>query len=1196
MGPMKLEQLLSQKILILDGAMGTMIQSHKLAEADYRGETFKEHPIPLKGNHDLLNLTRPDIVRQIHAQYLEAGADIIETNSFNSNTISLADYQLEHLVYQLNLSAARLAKEQAIKYSSSEKPRFVAGSIGPTNKTASISPDVSDPAYRAVSFDQMVEVYHQQMKGLIDGGVDLLLIETVFDTLNCKAALFAASKYFNRSIPVMVSVTITDKSGRTLSGQTLEAFVHSIAHYPLLSLGINCSFGADLMFPYVKQLAQVSPFYLSVYPNAGLPNQFGQYDHSPAHMQRILEQMANENLLNIVGGCCGTTDKHIAQIAPLADQYSPRPLPALSPATHYSGLETLNIYPGSNFINIGERTNVAGSSKFKKLIQSNDFEQALSIARQQIEDGAQIIDINMDDGLIDGVKSMTTFLNLIGSEPEIAKVPIMIDSSRFEVIEAALKCIQGKALVNSLSLKEGEEEFKRRAQIVANYGAAIVVMAFDEQGQATNFERKISICQRAYQILTQELNFPPQDIIFDPNILTIATGIEEHNNFAKDYIAATSWIKKNLPHARVSGGVSNLSFAFRGNNTVREAMHSAFLYHAIKAGMDMGIVNPSMLEIYDNIPTSLLEKVEDVILHRRADATEVLVEYAQQLSPQKKEKKREEHWRQLSIDERIEYSLVKGINQFVEHDMEEARQKYADALAVIEGPLMKAMNCVGELFGSGKMFLPQVVKSARVMKQAVAYLQPFIEKGRAQQSSGKILLATVKGDVHDIGKNIVSVVLACNNFEIVDLGVMVPFETILRRACEEKVDIIGLSGLITPSLDEMVHVAKEMQRNHQKIPLMIGGATTSKIHTALKIAPHYPAGVTYVTDASKSVSVVEQLLKNRENFVAQTQAEYQQLSERYLQDRQKASYQSFSAAQENKLHLAFNPLPPKETGITIFENYDLREIAQYIDWTYFFVAWKLKGKYPAILKDPVYGAEAQKLLDNAQQMLELIISQKLLRPKATVGIFPAFSQKEDIHLPQQNLTFTMLRQQLSTQGPNLCLSDFIAPADDYIGAFALTTGDGVSELEQCHRQQNDDYSAIMVRILADRLAEAFAELLHAKIRTRLWGYTPQERFDLQTILQAKYQGIRPAPGYPPCPDHTLKKTIFDLLKIDYIKLTENYAMSPAASVCGFYFAHPQARYFNVGRIKEDQLIDYAHRKNISITEAKRWLAANLQEE
>jgi 5-methyltetrahydrofolate--homocysteine methyltransferase len=1238
-----IQKELQKRVLILDGAMGTMIQKYQLQDEDYRGERFKDWKHQLKGNNDLLVLTKPSVIEEIHRKYLEAGADIIETNTFSCTRISMADYHMEELVPELNLEAAKLARKCADEYTQKNpsKPRFVAGSIGPTTKTASLSPDVNNPGFRAVDFDELVANYREQVQYLVEGGVDILLVETVFDTLNCKAALFAISDYFEKSktspLPVMVSGTITDASGRTLSGQTIEAFLYSVSHYPLLSIGINCALGAELMRPYVETLAKESPFNISVYPNAGLPNEFGQYDETPAHMSSTLKNWFENKWVNIVGGCCGTTNDHIKAIAEVARDYSPRQIPKLEKIPRWSGLEPLKIFAGSNFINIGERTNLTGSLAFKKLIVENNFEDALKVARDQVENGAQIIDINMDEAMIDSEKAMVTFLNLIASEPEISRVPLMIDSSKWSVIEAGLKRIQGKAIVNSLSLKEGEEKFIEQAKLVKKYGAAVVVMAFDEKGQADNFERRTEICSRAYRILNEKVNFPAEDIIFDPNILTVATGMEEHNNYAVDFIQAVKWIKENLPHTKVSGGISNLSFSFRGNNLVREAMHSAFLYHAIKAGLDMGIVNAGALPVYTDIPQDLLVLVEDVIFNRKVDATEKLIDYASKIKGSGKAEKKDEEWRSLPVEKRLEYALIKGIVDHIEVDTEEVRRKVNRPLEVIEGPLMAGMNVVGDLFGEGKMFLPQVVKSARVMKKAVAHLQPYIEaekQGATVQHAGKILMATVKGDVHDIGKNIVGVVLGCNNYQVIDLGVMVPCEKILEEARKHNVDMIGLSGLITPSLDEMVHVAKEMQRQDFKIPLLIGGATTSRVHTAVKIDPHYDGAIIHVADASRAVPVAEKLLNEatKNKSKVEIKADYVKMREAHAASQREEKYLSIKEARSNKVKIDWNETQitlPTKLGITVIDDFPIKDLIPYIDWTPFFMTWRLRGAYPKIFDDKEVGIEAKKLFDDAQNLLKEIVKNKSLKARAVFGLFPANSSGDDILLydleeaeieqscekhgshkkkitkPTKNklATLHMLRSQRQMEeasSPNACLSDFVAPQEsgkqDFIGSFCVTTGIGLDELSKKYEQDQDDYNLIMVKALADRLAEAFAEKLHELIRKEYWGYAAAEKLNSEDLIREKYQGIRPAPGYAACPDHLEKKTLFKLLNVEKnigVTLTHSMAMMPASSVSGWYFAHPESKYFNVGKIGKDQLEDYAHRKDISLTEMEKWLSANL---
>ncbi len=1209
-----LRKILNKRVLVLDGAMGTMIQRYKLEEADYRGERFKDWPQAVKGNNDLLNITQPDIIAEIHREYLDAGADIIETNTFNGTRISMADYGMEELVYEINLRAAQIARRAADDFTAKNpaKPRFVAGAMGPTNKTASLSPDVTDPGFRAVSFDELRENYYEQAKALLEGGVDILLVETIFDTLNAKAALFAINELMEEKgekIPVMVSGTITDASGRTLSGQTLEAFLNSVSHIDLLSIGLNCALGAEEMRPHIEELAQKAGFFVSAYPNAGLPNQFGEYDQSPHDMGLHIHDFLENEFANIVGGCCGTTPDHIREFARYAEKANARKLPKIQPETKLSGLEALRISPESNFINIGERTNVSGSRKFARLIREKKYEEALDIARNQVEGGAQVIDVCMDDGMLDAEKEMSTFLNLLVAEPDIARLPVMIDSSKWEVIEAGLKCLQGKAIVNSISLKEGEETFIERAKKVKAYGAACVVMAFDEEGQATSYERRIAICQRAYDILTKKVNFPPQDIIFDPNILSIGTGISEHGNYAIDFIKATKWIKENLPYAKVSGGVSNLSFAFRGNNMVREAMHSAFLFHAIKAGMDMGIVNPAMLQIYDDIPKDLLLLVEDLIFNRREDATERLLDYAAAHSgDMANSRKEEQEWRKKSIKERLSYALVKGITQYIEEDIEEARKEFPFALNIIEGPLMDGMNEVGRLFGEGKMFLPQVVKSARVMKKAVALLLPYIEEENQGEKStaGKVLLATVKGDVHDIGKNIVSVVLACNNFEIIDMGVMVPTEKILEMAQREDVDIVGLSGLITPSLEEMVHFSKEMKRLGLNIPLLIGGATTSEIHTAVKIAPNTDAPVVHVKDASMSVGISAKLLQSesREDFIRQLKEKYRDIAEQHQSRQQKKQYLSLNEARRNaftwKAEVA-EIVRPKKTGITEFTDFPIAEIIPFIDWNFFFHAWRIKGRYPDIMEDKEKGAEARKVYEDAQKMLHDIVKKKMLSARAVFGLFEAKKTGHET-IESEGVHFEFLRnQEVRKDKKNYSLADFIAPAgashvNDYLGLFSLTSGIGIEEHVERFEKAGDDYSAIMLKILADRLAEAFAELLHFRVRKEYWGYAPDEEFDINKLLKESYRGIRPAPGYPACPEHSEKRKIFDLLGTEQrigLRLTDSYAMYPTAAVSGYYFAHPEAKYFAVGKISPDQVKDYAKRKALSTEEVEKLLNVNL---
>lgn len=1224
-----LKKILEEKILVLDGAMGTMIQNHNLTEKDFRGERFKDYQHDLKGNNDLLSITQPDIIKGIHRAYFEAGADIIETNTFNANSISQADYQMQDLAYELNYESAKIAKEVAEEFNSKDKSkqRFVAGALGPTNKTLSLSPNVNDPGYRAVTFDEIASAYYNAAEGLIDGGADIILIETIFDTLNAKAAIFAVEKLLNEkslNVPVMISGTIVDNSGRTLSGQTVEAFFISVSHSKhLVSVGLNCALGAKQMRPFVEDLSNVSDKFLSVYPNAGLPNEMGGYDETPQIMAEVLEDFLKSRFVNIVGGCCGTTPDHIRKISEIAKNYKPRIIKPREPYLKLSGLESVVLRPDSNFMNIGERTNITGSKKFERLIKENKFDEALSVARSQVEGGAQVLDINMDEGMLDSEQAMTKYLNLIGSEPDIAKLPIMIDSSKWSVIEAGLKCLQGKGIVNSISLKEGQDIFKEQAIKVLNYGAAVIVMAFDEKGQADTFERRIEVCKRAYDILTKEIGFPPQDIIFDPNILAIATGIEEHNNYAVDFIEAARWIKQNLPHAKVSGGVSNLSFSFRGNDAVREAMHSSFLFHAIKAGMDMGIVNAGQLEVYEEIQKDLLEKVEDVIFNRRQDATERLVEFAETIKKKDKTEEKKDEWRSLDVDERLKYALVKGIVEFIDLDVEEARLKYSQPLEVIEGPLMAGMNVVGDLFGAGKMFLPQVVKSARVMKKAVSILEPYMTEALPKilpagvdSGGASILLATVKGDVHDIGKNIVGVVLSCNNYNIIDLGVMVHSEKIIQTALDKKVDIIGLSGLITPSLDEMIHVAKEMERRGLKIPLLIGGATSSRIHTAVKIDPNYSGPVVHVLDASRSVPVVSDLLNEnideRRKFAQDIKTEYLNLREDYIKRKSGKNLISLDKARENKLKINWENSAvkkPAKTGITVLNNFDLNVLRKYIDWTPFFMVWELKGKYPSIFEDENVGAEAKKLFDDANSLLDKVILEKSLTANGVIGLFPANSVGvDDIEIYTDEArsgvkrTLHSLRQQnqKSSGEPNIALADFIAPKEtevkDYIGMFAVTAGIGIEKLIEKFEKDFDDYNKIMIKAIADRLAEAFAEHLHELVRKEYWGYSENENYSNEELIKENYIGIRPAPGYPAQPDHTEKPILFSLLdaeKNSGIKLTESMAMYPAASVCGLYFSHPQAKYFNVGKIEKDQVLDYHRRKGMNLIEIERWLSPIL---
>jgi 5-methyltetrahydrofolate--homocysteine methyltransferase len=1244
-----IKDVLREKILILDGAMGSLIQQYNLTDADYRGERFKNFPHEVKGNNDLLSITRPDVIKEIHAKYFAAGADIAETNTFSGTSIAMADYHMEELVYELNFESAKIAREVADEYTAKDpsKPRYVAGSIGPTNRTLSLSPDVNDPGFRAVTFDELVIAYTEQIQGLVDGGADLLLVETIFDTLNAKAALFAIDQYFKQNpskpyLPVMVSGTITDASGRTLSGQTTEAFLTSVSHMPLLSVGLNCALGADLMRPYVKTLNDKSPFLVSAHPNAGLPNEMGEYDQSPAEMAVIIDDFLSNGFLNIIGGCCGTTPAHIQAIAEVASKYKPHVIPEENVNQKLSGLEPLEITEITNFVNVGERCNVTGSKKFARLIREEKFEEAIAVAREQVDGGAQILDINMDEGMIDGVKMMPQFLNLLMAEPDIARLPIMIDSSKWEVIEAGLKCVQGKSVVNSISLKEGEQKFIESANLVKMYGASVVVMAFDETGQADSYERRIEICKRAYDILVDKVGFPAQDIIFDPNILTVATGIEEHNNYAVDFIKATKWIKENLPLAKVSGGVSNISFSFRGNELVREAMHTVFLYHAIKAGMDMGIVNASQLGVYDDIDKTLRDLCEDVLLNRNPESTEKLVAYAETVKSAGKEQVVDDAWRKEPVNKRLEHALIKGLTEFIDEDVEEARQLVERPIQVIEGPLMDGMNVVGDLFGEGKMFLPQVVKSARVMKKAVAYLLPYIEaekQGGESSSAGKILMATVKGDVHDIGKNIVGVVLACNNYEVIDIGVMVPCDKILAAAKEHNVDIIGLSGLITPSLDEMVYVAKEMERLGFKVPLLIGGATTSRIHTAVKIDPHYSGPVIHVLDASRSVPVAGRLLQSEltsQEIFTEIKTEYAELRTAHAARQQEKNYLSIDQARAKSSGIdwtGFKAKKPLFLGVKYFEDYSLEEIAKYIDWTPFFSTWQLSGKYPRIFDNEVVGKEAKKLFDDAQALLKEIIANKSLQAKAALGFFPANSLGDDIilhdyvekalevacekHGSHQQVSYEIhtkdessdksqwlhhLRQQgqKASTLPNRCLSDFVAPLNsgetDYIGAFAVTTGLGIEALLDKYEKEHDDYNSIMVKALADRLAEAFAELLHERVRREFWGYASEETLSNEDLIAEKYQGIRPAPGYPACPDHTEKKRLFELLDAEKqigIQLTESYAMYPASAVSGFYFSHPESTYFGLGKIAKDQVTDYAKRKGMSLDDVERWLSPVL---
>jgi 5-methyltetrahydrofolate--homocysteine methyltransferase len=1226
----RLDELLARRILLLDGAMGTMIQRYRLTEADFRGERFREHRHDLKGNNDLLVLTRPDVIREIHHAYLEAGADIIETNTFSSTAIAQADYKLDAIAYELSREGAHLARGAADEWNrkTPERPRFVAGAIGPTNRTLSISPDVGNPAFRAVTFDQVVAAYKDHVRGLIDGGVDLLLLETIFDTLNAKAAIVAILDVFDENgveLPLMISVTITDRSGRTLSGQTLDAFYTSIRHARPFSVGLNCALGAREMRSHVAELARIAETYVTCYPNAGLPNAFGEYDELPAETSALLRDFAESGFVNIVGGCCGTTPDHIRALDAAVAGLPPRPRPAGdqgSPIptkfTQLSGLEPLTIRPDSNFIMVGERTNVTGSKRFARLITSGDFVEAAHVALDQVRGGANILDVNMDEGMLDSEAAMTTFLNLIATEPDIARVPIMIDSSKWSVLEAGLKCVQGKGIVNSISLKEGEEDFLHKARTVRRYGAAVVVMAFDEQGQADTIARKVSICQRAYTLLTEKAGFDPLDIIFDPNILAIATGLEEHNEYAINFIEATRIIKATCPGVKVSGGISNLSFSFRGNDVVREAIHSAFLFHAIKAGLDMGIVNAGQLVVYEDIPKELLEHVEDVIFNRRPDATERLVHFADTVKGNGQKRTSDQAWRSASVEQRLSHALVHGIVDFIEADVEEARQKLPRPLDVIEGPLMDGMKVVGDLFGAGKMFLPQVVKSARAMKKAVAYLLPYMEEekkrsGATRHAQGKIVMATVKGDVHDIGKNIVGVVLGCNNYEVIDLGVMVPAAKILQTAIDEHADLIGLSGLITPSLDEMVFVAREMERLGMTLPLLIGGATTSKPHTAVKIAPEYRQPVVHVLDASRAVDVVANLLNpvQHPSFVRANRAEQERVREQHGRVRRRPLL-PWAAAKANRLRLDWRSdavATPSFTGARLLDDVRLEDVMPYIDWTFFFSAWELKGRFPAILEHPQYGAAARELYAHAQALLDRIVAERLLTLRGVYGFWPANTIGEDIVVFRQGsgigdipdpVVFTMLRQQeeIGDGRPNRSLADFIAPVEtgitDYLGAFAVTAGIGANELAARYESDHDDYHAIMVKALADRLAEAFAEYLHARARKE-WGYGAAEQFSNDDLIHERYRGIRPAFGYPACPDHSEKTKLFALLGAERagIALTESCAMTPAASVSGLYFAHPLAKYFNVGRIGRDQLEDYATRKGMDVADAERWLASNL---
>ncbi|MCF6251280.1 MAG: methionine synthase [Methylococcaceae bacterium] len=1214
-----LKQQLSQRILFLDGAMGTMIQSYNLEEKDYRGERFAEWECDLKGNNDLLSLTQPEIIKAIHKAYFDVGVDIVETNTFNATSIAMADYKMESLAYEINLESVRIAKEVATEVTAlnPEKPRFVAGTLGPTNRTASMSPEVNDPGFRNISFDELVEAYTEAVRGMCDAGVDIILIETIFDTLNAKAAIFAVEQYFDvlgYKLPVMISGTITDASGRTLSGQTAAAFWNSLSHVDPVSIGFNCALGATELRQYIEEVSNIADTHISAHPNAGLPNEFGEYDETPEEMAKEIADWAKQGYLNIIGGCCGTSPEYIKAIIDEVQKYPPRKIPIIEKQCRLSGLEAQNITANSLFVNVGERTNITGSARFKRLIVEGDFETALEVAKDQVENGAQIIDINMDEGMLESKEAMVRFLHLIASEPDIAKVPIMLDSSKWDILEAGLKCIQGKGIVNSISIKEGEDNFIKHARLIRRYGAAMIVMAFDEEGQADTMARKIEICQRAYKILTEVVSFPPEDIIFDPNIFAIATGIDEHNNYGVDFIEATREIKKTCPYALISGGVSNVSFSFRGNNLVREAIHAVFLYHAIKAGMGMGIVNAGQLAIYEDIPDELRKAVEDVVLNRNPDATEAMLEMAQKYQGEGGVAKKEDlEWRNWSVSKRIEHALVKGNADYIVEDAEQARIEAERPLHVIEGPLMDGMNVVGDLFGEGKMFLPQVVKSARVMKKAVAHLMPFMdaEKEGGLQTNGKILMATVKGDVHDIGKNIVGVVLQCNNYEVIDIGVMVPAEQILRKAKDENVDIIGLSGLITPSLDEMVHVAKEMQRQGFEIPLMIGGATTSRAHTAVKIEQNYHAPTIYVTDASRSVGVVSSLLSDelKEEYVTKMRKEYEQVRERHKGRKAKVKQHSLENARLNKFKgESHKPVKPTFLGTKVIDSLSLDVLVPYIDWTPFFQTWELSGKYPAILKDEVVGDTAVKLFDDARAMLDQIVSEKWLTAKAVIGFFPANSVDDDIELyTDESRTKVLeilhhLRQQ-NVKAPgraNFCLSDFIASKDsgkaDYIGGFAVTAGIGIEEKIAQFEKDHDDYNSIMLKALADRLAEAFAEYLHEQVRKDYWGYAADETHENAQLISEAYKGIRPAPGYPACPDHTEKAKLFELLNVTAstsIELTESFAMFPTAAVSGWYLSHPESQYFNVGKIDQEQLESYAKRKGMAKEVAERWLSAHL---
>jgi 5-methyltetrahydrofolate--homocysteine methyltransferase len=1213
--------LIEERIVLLDCAMGTMIQSYDLCEDDYRGELFADHPRELKGNNDLLSITQPQIIRAIHEATMDAGSDIIETNTFTSTSIAQRDYGMEDLAYELNFEAARVAREAADGFATPERPRFVAGALGPTNRTASLSPDVNNPGYRNVTFDELAESYAEAARGLVDGGADLLLVETIFDTLNAKAAIFGITGYLEEEgldIPIMISGTITDASGRTLSGQVTEAFWNSVRHANPISVGLNCALGSKELRQYVEELSRIADVPVSAYPNAGLPNEFGEYDETPEIMAAEVGEWAEAGWLNIVGGCCGTTPEHVGAIAEAVSGHLPREVPDVEKKLRLSGLEPCNIGPDSLFVNVGERTNVTGSARFKELILNEDYETALDVARGQVENGAQIIDVNMDEGMLDGEEAMVRFLNLVASEPDISRVPVMIDSSRWSIVEAGLKCVQGKPVVNSISLKEGEEEFVRQARLIRRYGAAVIVMAFDETGQADTKSRKVEVCRRAYEILTEEVGFPPEDVILDPNVFAIATGIEEHDDYGVAFIEAVREISETLPYAKTSGGISNVSFSFRGNNAVREAIHAVFLYHAIEAGLTMGIVNAGQLAVYDEIDEELREAVEDVVLNRRSDATERLLALAEEYRDRGGADldAKDQEWRSWPVERRLEHALVKGIDEFVEEDAEEARKEAERPLDVIEGPLMEGMNVVGDLFGSGKMFLPQVVKSARVMKKAVAYLVPFIEeeKDGARRSNGTVVMATVKGDVHDIGKNIVGVVLQCNNFEVVDLGVMVSSAKILETAREKDADVIGLSGLITPSLDEMVHNAKEMQREGFDVPLLIGGATTSQTHTAVKIAPGYNQPVIHVKDASRAVGVVQNLVSEgrKASYAEQIAADYERVRQKHAGRRSQTRLTTLEKARANGTKIdwkGYSPPRPNVLGVRTFDDYPLPEIRPYIDWTPFFHSWQLKGSYPKILDDPEKGEEARKLFADAQDLLDRIIDEQWLTARAVFGLFPANALEDDhieVYTDESRkevlagLSFLRQQKQKPPGRPNSCLADFVAPKgtglEDYVGLFAVTTGLGADEVAHRFEEENDDYNAIMVKALADRLAEALAELLHRRVRKEFWGYASGESLDNEALIREEYRGIRPAPGYPACPEHTEKRTLWSLLDVEDnagIALTESCAMSPGAAVSGYFFSHPDSKYFGVAEIGRDQARDYARRKDWTLEEAEKWLAPNL---